>query len=215
MRFKLFIVLWLCLIFSGITTYAQLDTLTYSLEGNTLQPNLKFPQSNSSPFKQYFNYRGIKISKYYEMLDSLAIDSKHRVLILSTIVQQGDYSSSIPISEGKRLLVILRNTGGKWTIDYVNENVILNTDYSQSEPYQGIKRDSAGFSLKYFIGSVNKCTFIFHFKLEDDNFYLNKYLTDCYKIDLSSDKKKEHSYKDKIEGRNLQNIRIEGYLQVL
>lgn len=221
MRFKLFILFLLFLICPGINLYAQSDTLSYSVKDNTISPNLKFTKDDEVLVNKYKHVAGIKISKYYEVLDSVFINpiagsSKYCVLVLSTLAQDGAAENDHPnLPEGKRLLVVLKYIKGSYVIDYVNENAILNVDYSQSEPFLGIKRDSAGFTLKYFIGSVNKCTFFFYFKLEDNNFYLSNYITDCYKIDLSERKKKEHPYKDKSERRNLRNIRIEGYLQVL
>jgi len=219
MKVKLLLLVVSFLSCFGINLHAQSDSLTYIAQDNTIRPNLKFTKDDEALTTHYKHVAGIKISKYYEVLDSLFINpekgsSKYRVLVLSTLAQDGAADNAYPnLPEGKRLLVVLKYEKGKYVIDYVNENVILNVDYSQSEPYLGIKRDSAGFALKYFIGSVNKCTFIFHFNLEDDTFYLSKYSADYYTIDLSKEKKKEHVYKDKTEGRNLRNIRIEGYLQ--
>jgi hypothetical protein len=216
MKFRLFIVL-ICL---GVKMYAQNDSLTYSVADNTLSPHLKFTQDAEVLGNHYTRVEGIRIAKFYVVLDSLFIKNtegkpEYCMLVLSNVGQDGVENNEYTVlPEGKRLLVVLKYIKGKYVIDYVNENVILNVDYSQSEPFLGIKRDSAGFYLKYFIGSVNKCTFIFHFKLEDDKFYLSSYNKDAYRIDLMTHKKKEYTFKEKSEGRNLKNIRIEKYLVI-
>ncbi len=220
MKVKSLALVLLFLIFAAGGLYAQADTLTYKVEDNTIRPNLKFNKEALVLVDHYKHIEGIKIAKYYIVRDSLFInDNKGKpaycLLVLSNMGQEGDIDNAYTsLPEGKRLLVVLKNEKGKYVIDYVNENVILNVDYSQSEPFMGIKRDSSGFTLKYFTGSVNKCTFVFYFNLEGDNFYLNKYTSDCYTIDLSKEKKRNHPFKDKTEGRNLRNIRVEGYLQV-
>jgi hypothetical protein len=206
-------------IFYGVNLFSQSDTLSYSVKDNTIHPNLKLTKEDAAWADHYKHVSGIKISRYYTVRDSLFInstqgDSKYRVLVLSTFAQDAIDNIIPTLPEGKRLLVVLKYVNGKYSIDYINENVILNVDYSQSEPYHGIKHDSSGFSLQYFIGSVNKCKFTFYFTLENDNFYLSKYIADCYKIDLSESKKKNHVFTNKTEGRNLKNIRIEEYLQI-
>ncbi|OGS72030.1 MAG: hypothetical protein A3F91_03685 [Flavobacteria bacterium RIFCSPLOWO2_12_FULL_35_11] len=202
-----------------IQVIGQNSQNTFSIIQDGIIPKLKNCDTSNSLVNEYYSYLGIKFSKYYIILDSLKIDINKdgfldRFLVIAPITQI--YSpDTLPCDQqtGKKLAVVLLAQQNKYTISYVNENLILNDYEFQSEPYCGIKSCNHGFILCFFIGSIIKCEYNFYFKIKNGNLYLYKRKYDCYVTDLSSNAKqtKKHPFSKET---NLSSINTRNFIDI-
>jgi hypothetical protein len=204
------------LLFSPAILYSKnRKGVTYTCSNDTIISKLNYC---SNPAKnKFFNVEDICISTDYAILDSTtlyvnnnAIPSK--ILILSPTINDQDYTNAPDCRNSKynkRLFVLLAADKDKFHVRLINEHLILNEYDEQSEPYRKITTDKNGFTLKYFIGSINKCNFNFHFVFRGNDIYLIDNEYNCYTSDLKTSKKGIRKYNIKID-----KVDINKYLDI-
>ena len=204
-----------------LQSISQNSPQTYSIINDSIIPKLKSCNNvaTSNIINEYYNYWGITFSKYYIILDSIKIDidkdgADDRFLVISPITQiYSPDTLNCDHQTGKKLAIILLANKGKYKINYVNENIILNDYEYQSEPYCGIKPNRHGFAICFFIGSIIKCKYWFSFRIKNGDIYLIKRKYDCYVTDLSNNAKQIKNYK-LTEDNNLEKINIRNFIEI-
>jgi len=183
--------------------YAQgLKGVTYTCANDTILSKLDYCTNPSG--NKFFSIDDISISTDYTLLDSISLHTNSynaEILILSPAINDRDGAAAATCRNSKynkRLFVLLTNAKNKFHVQTINERLILNENDAQSEPYKKIVPDKNGFILQYFIGSINKCSFNFHFAIRGQDIYLVANEYNCYTTDLKTAKKGTRKYNKKI-----------------
>ena len=179
---------------------------TFVLKNDTIHPDFKKCDVLSSKIG-YRNYGKIYISKNYRIIDSIHLKKgNYLLLVLSPITQDFDDTLHCKI-DIKRIFLLLKCTRNVNKIQYISDDLILNTFDSQSEPYiKGIKAYQNGFELSFCVGSKIRCDLNLYFKSLNQNFYLEKVRTNYYTTDLRKTKN-QTLYFNSNKYHELNNIR--------
>lgn len=173
------------ILLSLFTYFASAQNKKYHVSGDSLKVSI--PECNdSSLLTDYYDFQGIKISRYYLLTDTIQYDFRHDkknswILILSPVSQEVETAMSCELEFGKRLLVILTpNPQGRYSISLINEDVILNASDYMGNPFRKIEKTKDGFCLSFQFGSIIYCEFKFWYVFKDGNFYLTKRYSYCF-----------------------------------
>ena len=183
----------------------------YELKNDTLRVIVKECKDNRL-FNNYYDIHGIKVANYYQIIDSLTIflnkdNISDKVIVLSPVSQENQDTLPCELKPKKRVLLVFVSTSGRnsYRIDFLNENVILNTYDYQYNPFRGMKRTKNGFRILFEFGSIINCMYEFDFVCKKAEIMLQRRTYQCFNKgnpDLS-EKKTENFNGQKYKLRNL------------
>ncbi|MBS1585654.1 MAG: hypothetical protein JSS82_08910 [Bacteroidetes bacterium] len=187
---------------------------SYVVKSDTIWSNLECKSKTTASFHRFQN---IFISTDYVLKDSFRISATGKTyedyylfLTLSPFVQERfDTSTCYNSPRDKRLFVVLHCKKERAVINSINDDFVLNRYEYQSEPYTKMEATTAGFVMKYYIGSSNRCYYDLYFEHLANSFYLARVQYSCYNIyqtDVLTDERKYKPNQYKIDRMNIRSF---------
>jgi hypothetical protein len=216
---KKFLMCVLFLTLLGMSSLINAQENRYQLRNDTLRINLPECEGKTNLINGFYALKGITISNYYKILDSLSlhINADKRpdmILVLSPVSQEKLTALPCEAEFGKRLLVtLLSSKNGKYSIGIINDEAVLNTSEYTVNPYKGMVKTKDGFSMDVEFGTIIYCKYRFYFTCKSANFFLTKAEYDCFnKGNPGKAEKKSKRYAN--NKYNLKDIRISEFIDV-
>jgi hypothetical protein len=95
----------------------------------------------------------------------------------------------------------------------INENVILNQQEYQVNPFRKISLADKGFKLCFYLGTRVRYYYDFYFKIDkNNNCFLYRAKSSSYDIHLSDSSKSQNKYYFYSERTDLKNIDIRNFI---
>ncbi len=189
---------------------------TFSLSNDTVQSNLRL--CDSLKITKYQRLRYLHVDNRFIVIDSLKakIDGDNiydYIYVLSNKIQQ-EYlpNSSCEIEYNNRLLICFFSNNRRFPV-LINENVILNQQEYQVNPFRKISFINGGFKLSFYIGTRIRYYYDFYFRVDkNNNYFLYRVKSSNYDIHLSDSNKAQNKYYSPSKKTNLKSINIRNFI---
>jgi hypothetical protein len=164
-------------------SFGQSTNKRFTFNKDSLKVSINCEDSKLT--NEFYDFKGIRISKWYRIIDTLDIDINYdkvndKILVLSPLSQI--YIDSFTCEESKlpRLLMVLLAKGKRYSVSYVNDKAILNTYDYQNDPFEGIEKNKKGIILKFEVGSIIQCNYQFDFSITKSGLQLYSKRYNCF-----------------------------------
>ncbi|WP_118973652.1 hypothetical protein [Taibaiella koreensis] len=199
-------------------TNQKIEGKSFLFEKDRLSSKRHLCKQDKNP--TFLNFKGIQFSSSYVLIDSLNVDLNKDgiadwIVILSPRIQELDQYKDACYKTvfNTRLLMAIISEKGSYHVSAINENLILNRFEYQSEPYRKIEKEVDGFVIRFYIGSVIRCNYDFHFTANKGGPFLSKTSYDCYRRDLSRSAQSSLNFKN-ANTTSLSKINIRPFIRI-
>jgi len=212
--------LLLGLMITPIVLLAQINLKgkAFELSNDTLKSNLRLCDSLAEVEYQKLININIYLDNRFIVIDSLKaqIDNDtiyDYIYVLSNKLQQQYLPNSSCEAEYNKRLLICFFSDDKHCPLTINENVILNQQEYQVNPFRKISLVDKGFKLSFYLGTRVKYFYDFYFKMNKNNdWFLYRTESSSYDIHVSNSNKSQKKYYSYSERTSLKNIDIRDFI---